>query len=190
MKVEIPLTFSRTHFEEIYFLNGRGHFFKDPILKPIIRNFLYSVLATVFSVLIPLYAFDPTSKDNNLGILILFGAGFCIGQLAALIFGILYYAKWREIKTWRRDINHFLDAREKVQYHSLILTDEYFSLREDEREKMEKWSNFGKVELDPEYITLMSNELYLIPAKSMTKEQFDRLSLLVTERVRMSHASA
>lgn len=189
MNLEIPLIFSRAHFEEIYFLNDRGHYLKDPRLKPIIRNFLLSVVGTVIAVLIPFLVLDAGSQSGQLGILIVFGTGFCIGQLASLIFAIAYYAKWRELKAWKREINHFLDTQEKVQHHTLILTDDYFSLKEDEQEKIEKWSNFIKVELDVRFILLVSQQNYLFPAKSMSEERFGKLGELISERVKMSRTS-
>ncbi|QCX01341.1 YcxB family protein [Aggregatimonas sangjinii] len=86
------------------------------------------------------------------------------------------------VRKWRRQIKEYLDSQEKYESHKIVVTDEYFSIIQDNEETIEKWSNFKRVKIFDSHIWLLGTENFIIPAKSMSPLEFNNLKRLVSTK--------
>jgi len=95
-----------------------------------------------------------------------------------------YIHTFKKLVEWKKSIQVYLDREEKYSKNKLILSDEYFSLIQDEKETIEHWSNFKKVQIEENYISLDGKENYLIPKKSMSAENYKLLKDFISEKLK------
>ena len=88
------------------------------------------------------------------------------------------------IREWKKKIKIFLDSQEKVVDHQLTVTNSYFSIIQDGDETIEKWSNLDKAKILDMGIWLIGKEKYLIPAKSMKLDEYEKLRIIVSEKLK------
>jgi hypothetical protein len=166
--MEINLNFRRKDFEEIYSTNNAGSYIKDESIKTIFRNLMITV-ASVFCLLI--YSYYKNSY------------GFFKASLIVLgVFCIAYFDQAIGIKRWRKSVKIYFEIQEKFKNNKLIVTDSYFSIIQDSTESLEKWSNLERAKISDKFIWLLGNENYLIPAKSMTKDDYEKFRRVVSEK--------
>lgn len=170
MIVEIELNFSRQNFEEIYFKDYQGDYFRSKTTKISFRTLVVSTLLLIAIIIYSLI------KDTYTFLVIC-----CI---AFAIVGFNYIKTFLILKKWKTQIYEFLDSEERYNHHKLILSDSYFSIIQDDKETIEKWSNFSSVKVLDNYISLEGKENFLIPSKSMTTENYSILKKIVSEKLK------
>ena len=191
MTLEIKLNFKRVHFEEIYFGDHQGSYFKGPIIQNTFRNMLLSLFITGIFFFIPIYISNHKSGgllvdligNKSMAIGILLSLLFIVSQFASIILTIVYFHKVSTIRKWRKQVKELLDTQEKFRESKLVLSEKGFSLVQDENVTAENWSNFSKGEVNSSYISLFSEINYIIPSKSMTSSEFQRLSEFVSKKL-------
>lgn len=168
----IELKYNRTDFEDIYFRNGGDKTFLNHHLKKQ-RNIFFLFLGMFIVTLIYIL-----SINENFGFLIFVGI---------LLFFSFYdwYIKASPGIKWKKEIKIYHDGLDKIRENRLILTENAFSLIQDKKETIEKWTEFKRAEMEENFISLISNTTtYLIPKKSMTTEEFDFLRTLFSEKIK------
>jgi hypothetical protein len=168
----IELKYSRTDFEEIYYRNGGDKTFLNHHLKKQRNTFI--VIGAIF-ILTLIYII---SINENFGFLIFAGIILCFA------FYDWFIKAYPGIK-WKKEIKIYLDGLDKIRENKLILTENAFSLIQDEKEIIEKWTEFRRTEMEENFISMISNTTtYLIPKKSMTPDEFQFLRTLLSEKVK------
>lgn len=168
----IELKYSRTDFEEIYFRNGGDKTFLNHHLKKQRNTFILFASAFVLTLVYVI------SINENFGFLIFVGVFLCFSFYD-------WYIKAAPGIKWKREIKIYLDGLDKIQENRLILTENAFSLIQDKKETIEKWTEFKRAEMEENFISLISNTTtYLIPKKSMTGEEFQFLRTLFSEKIK------
>jgi hypothetical protein len=168
----IELQYSRGDLEEIYFRNGGGKTFFNHHLKKQRNTFI-----TIGIVFLAILVYVLSVKKNY---------GFLVFASILLCFAFFdWYKKASPGITWKRDIKNYLDKVDKIKNNKIILTENSFSLVQDSKEKIEKWTEFKRVEMDDNFISLDSNATgYVIPKKSMTPEEFQFLKTFLSEKLK------
>lgn len=75
---------------------------------------------------------------------------------------ILHLYRANQLRKWRQEVKLYWDAQEKFTYHMLILSDNSFTLVQDDEQVIERWSNFRRVKIHQGYVELIGDENYLI----------------------------
>lgn len=171
MRIEIPLQFNRKDFEEIYFRDNNGNYFKSDVTK---KSFLVFILSIVFFILISVYIY--ISEKDMLALI--------YPLLLPIIAFLVFMEKAYGIRVWKKAVKKYLDSIEPIQLHKIILTEKKFSLIQDEEETIESWSNFTTVEIKVDYIDLNGIENFFFPRKSMSEEDFLKLKEVISEKVK------
>jgi tetrahydromethanopterin S-methyltransferase subunit G len=85
---------------------------------------------------------------------------------------------------WKRQIHKYLDDLDKIKENKIIITPSSFSLVQDNRETIEKWTEFKKAEINDTYILLLTSTNYMIPKNSMTSDEFDSFKKVISEKIK------
>ncbi|MBF4473783.1 YcxB family protein [Flavobacterium sp. HJJ] len=169
--LEIDLTFRRLDFEELYFRNGNEKLFFSPTSKS--QAYISIVVGLLFVNSLINFIITDTSQETVLFLFIL----WCV---TLILFGEKIY----KVLKWRKSIKTFLDKTSKYKVNKVILTENAMLLIEDTTETIEKWSNFKRVTINNESITMYGDENYLFPRKSMTAEEYELFKNIVHENIR------
>lgn len=159
----IELKYDRKYFEEIYYN-------KDNV-KAHNSNTLFTLIS-LFCVLLTIYALYIT---KNIAWMLIIG----------LFSSYIYYEWYTKILVWIKwkiEVKKFLNGLDKIKENKLILGKNTFSLIQDTKETMEKWSELKKVEIEDDYILfIVGITPYLFPKKSMNLDEFQFLGNILTE---------
>lgn len=167
---EIRLNFNRNDFEEIYFKDNQGNYFKDPTIKPLFRNLLMYVFVFLSCVV-----YSKIVDDYGI---------FLIASIGLLYFAYSYLERLAFIQKKKKEIISYLDKQEVYTLNKLVISENHFSIIQDKEETIEKWENFKSVKILDNYVSLMSKEHFLIPSKSMTTEEYKLFIKLVSEKAK------
>lgn len=167
---EIELKYNRKDFEEIYFRNGDNRILLNPNLR---KDFNIIIVIAAVLTGTSIY-YEATGKNAGFVIFL-----FILISLAS----IRFYAKATPFITWKSTINSYLNDLEKIKKSKLVLSSNTFSLIQDEKETIEKWSEFKKVEIEPTYLLITGSTTYLIPKKSMKDFEFELFRKIITEKI-------
>lgn len=170
MIIEIELNFSRQNFEEIYFKDHQGDYFRSKTTKTSFRTL---VVSTILLIAIYVYSFI---KDTYTFLI------FCCIVFTFVAFN--YIKTFLILKKWKTQIYEFLDGEEKYKQHKLILSDNYFSIIQDEKETIEKWDNLSSAKISDDFILIEGKENFIIPRKSMTTENYSTMRKIVSEKLK------
>ena len=151
MKIEIQLKFSRQNFEEIYFKDNQGDYWRSGTTK---SAFITLILMGAILIFILVYALIA----DNYRALIFFGILFIVAAFN-------YVSAFRVLYKWKSKIFDFLDREEKYQNCKILLTDKSFTLIQDGIETIESWANFSSVKISDEYISMEGNEHFIFPCE-------------------------
>lgn len=166
----MDLHFSRQDFEEIYFKDHQGDYFRSSTTKGLfIALSVGLALLTVAGV----YWFYNDSLE-----LIVFA---CI-PVALLAF--FYIKACRVLYVWKTQVSNSLDKEEQYEHYQIILSDGSFSLIQNDKETIERWSNFVKATISDEYIFLEGSQNIMIPRKSLKAEDYGELKKVVSEKIK------
>jgi hypothetical protein len=167
----IEIKYSRSDFEEIYYRNGDDKTFLNSHLKNERNTFIVVSFGFILTLIYCL------SFNENYSILIFTGLLLCF------VFFDWYQKASHWIK-WKNDIKLYLDNLDKIRKTKIVLSKYAFSVVQDKKETIEKWTEFKRAEIEDNFISLTSNTTtYLIPKKSMTTEEFEFLSAMFAERI-------
>lgn len=168
----IELKYSRTDFEEIYFSNGNDKTFLNSQLRKERNTFFVLCSIFILTLIYNLYI------NENYGLLTLTGAFLCY----------TFYDWYKKASLWikyKMEIKLYLDNLDKIGENKIILSKNAFSLVQDKKETIEKWTEFKRAEMEENFISLTSNTTtYLIPQKSMTRDEFELLRTILAERIK------
>jgi hypothetical protein len=170
MRTEIELTFSRKDFEEIYFIDNQGNYILSRTTKTAFIILTISTLALISAILYAMiyniYSF-------------MFLA--CLFFIIALV---NYITAFRILYKWKSQIFTFFNSAEKYKKNKLILSDNSFTLIQDDKETIERWTNFSSVKISNQYINMLGKENCIFPSKSMTIEDYQKLREIVSEKIK------
>ncbi len=168
----IELKYSRTDFEEIYFSNGNDKTFLNSQLRKERNTFFVLCAIFILTLIYNLYV------NENYGLLTLTGVFLCY----------TFYDWYKKASLWikyKMEIKLYLDNLDKIGENKIILSKNAFSLVQDKKETIEKWTEFKRAEMEENFISLTSNTTtYLIPQKSMTPDEFEFLRTILAERIK------
>jgi len=168
----IEIKYNRTDFEEIYYSNGGDKTFLNPQLRKERNTFFVVCAIFVLTLIYNLFIHEKYS------FLTLMGALLCF----------TFYDWYKKALLWinyKKEIKLYLDNLDKIRENKIILSKNAFSLVQDKKETVEKWTEFKKVEIEENFISLTSNTTtYLIPQKSMTPDEFQFLGTMLAERIK------
>lgn len=168
----IKLKYNRKDFQEIYYRNGGDKTFLNHHLKK--QRTTFFIIAVIF-VLTLVYIL---SINENFGFLIFVGVLLCFSFYD-------WYIKASPGIKWKKEVEIYLDGLDQVRENRIILTENAFTLIQDKKETIEKWTEFKRAEIEESFISLISNTTtYLIPKKSMTSEEFQFLKTLFSEKIK------
>jgi len=168
---EIKLTFRKSDFKEVYYRNNNGHLFLSSTTK---KNVKYSCLALT-GVIISILLCNYYNEYWAIFIASLFIFGF---QLIGLLVSISRLLKWKN------SVNAFLDRTSKHQSHSIVISDNAFSVIQDNNEIIAKWSEFKTAEITDQFVGIVGAQNYLIPAKSMNADDYKFLRDTVSSKIK------
>ncbi|WP_157485923.1 hypothetical protein [Flavobacterium soli] len=168
--IEIDLTFRRADFEELYFRNGNENLFFSPTAKTQTHIFIF--LGLLFLFFLVHFRITNESQENMLFVCILW-------ILSAIILGGKIYT----VLKWRKSIKTFLDKTSKYKINKLIVSEVSISIIQDDKEHIEKWSEFKKADINDELIILCSTVNYMFPKKSMTNQEYELIKEIVRDRI-------
>jgi hypothetical protein len=171
MKTEIGITYRREDFEEIFFKDRAGDYFRSESVRGSfsamailgITLFMTLIYATFYSVY-PL-----------------------IVWLLALMFVthlVNYVRAARKLYRWKKEVKDYLDSTERYRQYSIILSAESFTIRRDDEDVIEKWENFKSAYLSDAYIRLYGQENFFIPSKSMSSDEYQVLREAISEKIK------
>ncbi len=161
-EIVITLNYNRKYIEEIYFKGNQGSIFLNPELKQLIKIFCISLVLFLSTIIYSLL----TNKGAWLIVV------FSVTTFATLI---LYSYKASKVLKWRQEINTFIKQIELYKSHKLVISDLYFSLTQDQKETVQKWSAITQFEINDDYLMLTSNVQYLFPSKCMLPAEYSIL---------------
>ncbi|MBL7973338.1 MAG: YcxB family protein [Candidatus Kapabacteria bacterium] len=168
----IELKYCRTDFEEIYYRNGNDKTFLNSHLRKE-RNTFFVVSSIFVLTLIYIMAIN-----ENYGFLILIGVLLCFAFYD-------WYKKASHWIKWKKETELYLDDLDKIRENYIVLSKNAFSLIQDKKETIEKWTEFKRAEIEEDFISLISNTTtYLIPKKSMTPDEFRLLRKMLAEKIK------
>lgn len=168
----IELVYRRADFEEFYYRNGNGKTFFNSKFRQ--DRIIFVVFCSGF--LLTLICIPYTGVD--FGFLTLTGVASCIAFYS-------WYIKASYIIKWKKVVKEYLDTLDKISANKLILTNKTFSLIQDRKETIEKWTEFNKAKIEDDFISLTSNtSSYLIPKKSINHDDFQFLKIMITEKIK------
>ena len=169
MDREIKLTFNRKYFEEIYFKDNQGSYYKSPVIKEAFKNL--SVVSILFIGVI-VYSFQ-----NDAYAFLFIGVVFLL-----IVFDKYIHIYW-DIKKWRKQIKKSLDVDANCKEYILILSKDYFILKLDNEETFGEWKEMINVEVHDDYIWIeVPKGTQLFPKKSMSEDDFIAFKNLVLEK--------
>ena len=167
---KIKLIFRRQDFEDIYFKNGQGDIFWG---KPVMQ---YFVIVLVFASIVVISLAYSLFTDLLWGIPIVF--------LFLLIISLFQYMRQvSPIIKWKKQVVNYLDDLVKIKNQEIILTNEALTTIQDDQVTITKWISFTKATLDNESITLVGNDNYLFPKKSMSINDYKYLEEFISGKV-------
>ncbi len=73
-----------------------------------------------------------------------------------------------------------------IQLINLPTNAEYFSIFQDNKQTIEKWIGIKSVQLYDTHILIYGIEKFLIPAKSMKKDEYNSLKVLISEKLKIT----
>jgi len=168
----IELKYNRTDFEEIYFSNGNNKTFLNPQLRN--ERITFFVICSIF-ILTLIYNL---TINKNYGFLTLTGVFLCF----------TFYDWYKKASLWMKykmETKLYLDNLDKIRENKIVLSKNAFSLVQDKKETIEKWTEFKRAEIEDNYISVTSNTTtYLIPKKSMTPDEFQFLRTKLAEKIK------
>jgi hypothetical protein len=86
---------------------------------------------------------------------------------------------------YKMETKLYLDNLDKIRENKIVLSKNAFSLVQDKKETIEKWTEFKRAEIEDNYISVTSNTTtYLIPKKSMTPDEFQFLRTKLAEKIK------
>ncbi len=174
--LEIDLIFRKSDFEELFFRNGNEKLFFSPTAK---NQTHVSIIAGIIFFLSVL---NFIIFHNSQELVLFFFVLWCVSLIPL---GEKIYA----ILKWRKSIKVFLEKTAKYKVNKIILTENTFSIIQDDEEIIQKWSDFKKVEINLEFVRLYSDIHYLFPSKSMTSEEFNLFKEKVSEEIKTAYNS-
>ncbi|HBU77661.1 MAG TPA: hypothetical protein DEF18_06120 [Muricauda sp.] len=107
---------------------------------------------------------------------------FSFSLIFLAIFLFVYLGAAKNVKKWRLQVKNYLDAQEKYSKHVLIANEYYLSIVQNDEETIEKWTNIERVKIFDSHIWILGIENFLIPAKSMSKREYDELRSLISKK--------
>ena len=107
-----------------------------------------------------------------------------LSSVAAGVALLNYFNAVRVLYNWKKKVYQFLEREDAYTHYKLTLSDEAFSLTQDETEHIEKWSVIKSADIHENYITITGNQEYVIPLKSIGKEPFEVLKKTVAKKLK------
>ncbi len=173
--LSIELTFRENDFKEIYYRDNNKIFFVYPPAKKIVVRFLIIV---AISIIIHFSSFIYPSIN---GLLYFCSLGLVICLIQLIAEGFVYFS-------WKQKIQHYINELLNSSYFKLNLFQNSFEYVRDDETVIEKWDNIKSAKIEDDYASLstIDNTDYLFPAKSMQPEEYEKLIIIIKEKLRGS----
>ncbi len=159
---EIPLSFNKADFEEIYFKDRSNKVLLSKNVKP---YFILSIVAVCLLAASLIYSFVHHS-------------GWGVVTVIAVIFVLAIYELSKKnslAAKWKNSIRDHLDEQSKFISQKITLSEDTLTFKQDTKITIVRWAEFNRVVIDDKSITLYGNEDLLLPKKSFSYQDFDFL---------------
>ena len=166
----IRLIFRRQDFEDIYFKDGNGDIFWNRSVK---QDFVFALVFICLALISLAYSLF-TNQFWGFPIVFLF--------LFAIAF-FIYAKKAAVILKWKKQVVTYLDDLAKIKKYEITLTNETLTTIQDNEVIIVKWANFTKAILNNESISLLGNDTYFFPKKSMGIHDYEYLKQFISDKV-------
>jgi hypothetical protein len=154
----------------MYALENQGSYTKRPSYK---RSFYLLMLACTFFVLGVLYAFM-----NQKGLI-----SMLLPILFLMVTLVRFLSRVNDLRIWKKGLKDYLDRLESFQSQKIILSDNTFTLIQDHKEVIERWSNFRKVIVHKNCIELVGSKNYFIPEKAIEPNEYLTFKAIITQNL-------
>ncbi|WP_196888741.1 hypothetical protein [Aureivirga sp. CE67] len=168
--IEIQLNYNRKDFENIYFKNNQGNYFKSMTTKTLFHSALFFFILLVLSVFFSFY------KNS-----------FEIAMISSLLFFVVllfYFSACFKLFKWKKLIHDFLDQIETYKEFRIELGSNSFIFIQGENEFMENWTNFKIIKILDDYFELEGSQIYVIPKKSMSNQDCEVMKNILKEKMK------
>ncbi len=178
----IKLKYDRKVFEEAF---GKYKEF-DFILWPKLRiTNLIAIASIIFFLIVILNRFPDTFSQISKGRFLFFLL------IASIFLSMIFYdrfQKYKRITQYREEVKNHLDQLDKISENKLILSEETFSLLQDENELNEKWMDFKNIVIEEDFIALNSAlNSFLIPSQSISSEDLALLKSVLLQKTQAKY---
>ena len=162
MKKEIKLSFSKSDFEDVYSKNKIYNLWSHKDIR--VEAIICIVLSIALYTLAWVYGIPENGTFVTSFFIVLVFLGFMLWQL---------YKTISTIVKWQNDIKAFLDKQKAVKNSKIIMTDDTFSLIQDDEVFIETLKTLKTIQIKESYIYLIgASEYYLIPQKAVSESDY------------------
>lgn len=165
MRTEFELIFDPSFFQEIYFADNKGSYFLSATTKR--KTITLVVVSILFILCLVLF--------RNRELLILISSFIFVVCLVDYLNAA--FKLWR----WKKTVNEYLKVTGTYSKHIISITDNAFSVKQDNEEHIEKWESIKSVDIGPNFLTISGKQNYIIPNRSLSPEDYRQLTELVSE---------
>lgn len=171
--LEIELKYDPHHFRELYYKNGEGSVFTARATKKPIWIIIFLIAATII-------IYGLSFRFERLSLFIIYAI---MGTIAVIIYAyepINFYLKWK------KDIEGYLKEMSKYKNWAISLTEHSFEMDYDSETVIETWDKISSVHITDLYVAFAggNGQPYLFPAKSMKKDDYNRLREFVRHKIK------
>ena len=168
--MQIDLKFERRFFEEIFYFDNRGSYFKGDLTKKPFQNTIIS--GSLSAVLIFYMIVENTFSIYTFVLLPLFLV-YCSSYIYCVI----------KLSKRKRNIKKYLDKIESLNSYRLFLDEDSFTIQLDQEKYKELWSAILFTEISEMCIYLSSEkENYMFPKKSFLNSEWLEFKKIIQER--------
>ena len=171
--LSIEITFRKSDFKEIYYSKGKENIFVYSQTKKI----LFRLLCVLFFTI----AIYFLSLNYPAFIWLLF-----LSLLVIIALIVQFSCVAPAYFSWKRGVDDYLKALSQQKKFKLILKEHSSDYVTDEETIIEKWTNITSSKIRKDFILIIVNsgERYLFPYKSMSAENYEKLTELIKANTR------
>ena len=171
--LSVELIYDLHDLQNLYYENGKTDFFAR--LK--VKRSLSKLLILIITFLV--FYFLSFKYPEISWILFASAIFICV---VLIILSIQFY----NYTSWKKPVDAFIAHLTNLKKSTLILTDEAFEFITDDITTLEKWHNIKNAQITKNYCTVFNKENapYIFFASSMSAHEFEKVSMIISEKVR------
>ena len=176
MEMEIKINTDRKSLEEIYYKDEQHKYSKNKGTRKVFFSYIVSIVVLSI-VTVGLLIIDLRSPVTKIPLA-------SISILLIALSSIMFYNKTSALRTWKADINKFINQISKIKDYRLIVDESTITIINDDNEVIEKWSNFYKAEIASDYVTIFGQVNYSFFRTNMGHNGFEFIKELARKKIK------